>query len=168
VSTSRGNTALNHRSAVRAIVPLLGSRRVDTITPAAVATLVADLTGTRKRETVRKMLTTLAMVFDFAGVEPNPARDKVHVRLPREEKTEIQPPTAEHVQALHDVLPTRYRLPLLVFDATGMRLGELEALTWGDVDEGRCRWRVSQAVSKTGRERPARAVRCRHGACAAR
>ena len=35
------------------------------------------------------------------------------------------------------LLPPRYRLPLLVLDATGMRLGELEALTWGDVDEPR-------------------------------
>ena len=49
--------------------------------------------------------------------------------------------------------PTRYRLPLLVLDATGMRVGELEALTWGDVDEPRQRWRVSQAVAKTGRAR---------------
>lgn len=30
---------------------------------------------------------------------------------------------------------------------------ELEALTWGDVDEARSRWRVSQAVAKTGRAR---------------
>lgn len=34
-----------------------------------------------------------------------------------------------------------------------MRVGELEALTWGDVDEPRLRWRVSQAVAKTGRAR---------------
>ncbi len=33
----------------------------------------------------------------------------------------------------------------------GMRLGELERLTWGDLDEQRQRWRVSRAVSKTGR-----------------
>lgn len=55
--------------------------------------------------------------------------------------------------AVHALLPTRYRLPMLVLDATGMRLGELEQLTWGDVDEGRGRWRVAQAVSKTGRAR---------------
>ena len=30
-----------------------------------------------------------------------------------------------------------------------MRLGELEGLTWGDVDEQRGRWRVSKAVAKT-------------------
>lgn len=34
-----------------------------------------------------------------------------------------------------------------------MRVGELEQFTWGDVDEARSRWRVSQAVSKTGRAR---------------
>lgn len=55
--------------------------------------------------------------------------------------------------AVHDVLPASYKLPLLVLDATGMRLGELEGLTWGDVDEQRGRWRVSQAVSKTSRAR---------------
>lgn len=44
-----------------------------------------------------------------------------------------------------------YRLPLLVLDATGMRVGELEALTWGDMDEPRGRWRI--ATSKTGRPR---------------
>jgi integrase len=54
---------------------------------------------------------------------------------------------------VHRILPRQYRLPLLVLDATGMRVGELEALTWGDVDEQRGRWRVSQAVAKTGRAR---------------
>jgi integrase len=34
-----------------------------------------------------------------------------------------------------------------------MRVGELEALTWGDVDEFRGRWRVSRTVAKTGRAR---------------
>jgi integrase len=94
----------------------------------------------------------LGMVLDHAGIEPNPVRAKT-IKLPREQKTEINPPTAEHIEAVHSLLPTRYRLPLLVLDATGMRLGELEGLSWGDVDEGRLRWRVSQAVSKTNRPR---------------
>lgn len=38
-----------------------------------------------------------------------------------------------------------------ILDATGMRIGELEALTWGDVDEPHGRWRI--ATSKTGRPR---------------
>jgi integrase len=148
------NTRLQHRSAVRLLLPLLGDRRVDTITPTDVADLVATLTVKGKaRETVRKSLAALAMILAHASVTPNPARDKVKVRLPRQERPEIVPPTAAHVLAVHGLLPTRYRLPLLVLDATGMRLGELELLTWGDLDEPRQRWRVSRAASKTGRAR---------------
>lgn len=110
--------------------------------------LVATLGETRKRETVRKSLLVLGMVLDFAGITPNVARDKT-IKLPREERIEIKPPTAEHVERVLHVLPARYRLPLCVLDATGMRLGELEALTWGDVDESRVRWRVSAAAAKT-------------------
>jgi hypothetical protein len=35
----------------------------------------------------------------------------------------VAPPTAGRVLAVHLVLPARCRLPLLVFVATGMRLG---------------------------------------------
>jgi integrase len=91
------------------------------------------------------------MVLDHARVQPNPARDRLTVKLPREEKRQVQPPTADHVAAVIRLLPTRYRLPVAVLDATGMRVGELEALTWGDMDEPRGRWRI--ATSKTGRPR---------------
>jgi integrase len=93
------------------------------------------------------------MIFDYARIAPNPARDRTTVRLPREDKAELNPPTAEHVLAVHGALAPRYRLALLVLDATGMRVGELQALTWGDVDEPRGRWRVSQSVAKTGHAR---------------
>ena len=76
---------------------------------------------------VRKVLQATAMLFDHAGITPNPARDKTIVKLPRDVRPEVAPPTAEHVLAVHALLPSRYRLPLLVLDATGMRLGELEA-----------------------------------------
>ncbi len=144
------STRIQHRSSLRALLPLVGNRRVDNFTAADTADLVAELGKTRKKETIRKMIVHLAMIFDHEGVSPNPARG---VKLPFEQKRELQPPTAEHVEAVHRLLPPRYRLPLLVLDATGMRLGELQGLTWGDVDEPRGRWRVSQAVSKTSRAR---------------
>lgn len=145
---------MQHRTAIRKALPALGRRRVDAISAQDVADLVAGLDSEgAKRESIRKVVNAVAMVLDHAGVAPNPARDRVHVRLPREQRPEIAPPAAEHVLAVHALLPSRYRLPLLVLDATGMRLGELEQLAWGDVDERRGRWRVSQAVSKTGRGR---------------
>lgn len=155
VDVSEG-TAATHRVNLGRILPRLGDRRVDELEPADVAQLVADLHASGlKRESIRKTLATLAMVLDHAGRrgEANPARDRLTVRLPRETRPEINPPAAAHVEAVHALLPPSYRLPLLVLDATGMRVGELEALTWGDVDEGRQRWRVSQAVAKTGRAR---------------
>ena len=84
-----------------------------------------------KKQTIRKTVSVLAMVLrPRAGVQPNPARDRLIVKMPREERHQVQPPTADHVQAVVGLLPSRYRLPTLVLDATGMRVGELEALTW--------------------------------------
>jgi integrase len=147
-------TAATHRVNLGRILPKLGTRRLDTLEAADAAGLVTALhEDGLKRESIRKTIATLAMVLDYAKVSPNPARDKTTVKLPREDKVELNPPTAEHVLSVHHLLAPAYRLPLLVLDATGMRVGELEALTWGDVDEPRGRWRVSAASSKTGRAR---------------
>jgi integrase len=146
-------TATYHRSALRRARPLL-DRRIDEITAADVAELVGKLAGEGKaRATIQKTVTVLSMVLDHAGIVPNPARDRVRVKLPREDRPELAPPTGAHVESVYGLLPSAYRLPLLVLDATGMRVGELVGLTWGDVDEPRGRWRVSQTVAKTGRGR---------------
>ena len=147
-------TRTQQRTSVNRAVRILGSHPVDEITADDVAHMVVELNGEGlKPGYLRKILQATAMVFDHARVSPNPARDKLTVKMPREQAHEIVPPTAEQILAVHALLPSRYRLPLLVLDATGMRLGELEQLTWGDVDELRGRWRVSAAVSKTRRAR---------------
>ena len=136
------------------LLPRLGDVALDSIDAETVAALVAELHADGlKKQTIRKTVSVLAMILDHAHVQPNPARDKQTVRMPREERRHVEPPSAEHVEAVVRLLPSRYRLPTLVLDATGMRVGELERLTWGDVDEPRRRWRVSAAVSKTGRPR---------------
>jgi len=148
-----GGTAATHLVNLRRILPRLGDRALETIQPADVADLIAELHARgMARESIRKTKATLAMVLDFGGLKPNPARD-TSVKLPRDERAEVQPPTVSHVEAVLRLVPSGYRLPLLVLDATGMRVGELEALTWGDVDELAGRWRVSQAVAKTRRAR---------------
>jgi hypothetical protein len=74
-------TAVGHRVQLSRVLPTLGSRRVDEITPVDIARLVSELHAAgRKRETIRKSLTALAQVLDFAGVKDNPARDRIHVR----------------------------------------------------------------------------------------
>ena len=144
-------TAQTYRVALNRLQPRLGSVSLEQIDAQAVAALVAELHGAGlKRQTIRKSVSVLAMILDHERIEPNPARDRL-VKLPREAKRIVQPPDAATVEAAVRLLPARYRLPALVLDSTGMRIGELEALTWGDVDEPRGRWRI--ATSKTGRPR---------------
>jgi len=153
VDVSSG-TMQTYDVALGRLLPRLGDLTVERLDAQTVADLVAELHGAGlRKQTIRKTVSVLAMVLDHARVQPNPARDKLTIKLPREERRELHPPTAEHVEAVVRLLPTRYRLPTLLLDATGMRIGELEALTWGDVDEPRQRWRVSGAVAKTGRAR---------------
>jgi integrase len=150
-----GRTTRNHGVDLSRILPRLGDRPVASIAPSDVVELVAQLHDDGEglaRETIRKTIGTLAMVLDFHGVMPNPARDRT-VRMPREEPEEFSPPIASHVREVHRLLPRLYRLPLLVLDATGMRVGELEGLVWGDVDERAGRWRVRRAVAKTRQAR---------------
>lgn len=143
-------TAVNHRVDLNRIIPALGDRPPSEIRAASIASFVVELhTAGLARESIRKTLTTLAQVLDFAGITPNPARDRTIIRLPREDRPEVCPPTSGHVMAVSRLIPAAYRLPLLVLDATGMRVGELHGLTWGDVDEPEGRWRVSATVAKT-------------------
>jgi integrase len=117
------------------LLPRLGETAVDELDAQTVAGLVAELHGEGlRKQTIRKTVSVLAMILDHGRVEPNPARDKLTVKMPREARRHVEPPLSEHVEAVVRLLPTRYRLPALVLDATGMRVGELEGLTWGDVD----------------------------------
>ena len=76
-----------------------------------------------------------------------------HGSAPSCDESRSTRPDAGHVRVVFDLVPTDYRLPLLALDATGMRVGELEALTWGDMDEPGGRWRVRASTTKTRRAR---------------
>ena len=110
----RDSTAVQHRTALGRLLPVLGDRTVESITAGDVAEFVGKLAADGyARESIRKSVTALAMVLDCAGVQPNPARDRVQVRLPRQEPEEPEPPTAEHVEAVARLFPPAYRLALL-------------------------------------------------------
>jgi len=146
-------TAATHVVNLGRILPHLGDVPIDRVGVPEVSDLIGSLVKEKlARESIRKTRSTLAMVLDFAGVQPNPARDK-SVKLPRAEHVELTPPTADHVEAVHAILSGVNATALLVLDATGMRVTELERLLWGDVDEPAGRWRVRRSVSKTRQAR---------------
>jgi integrase len=145
------NTKTRHGLELNRIRPLLGSRRVDELRPGDVADFVTALVGDGyARGTIRKTLQTLAMIFDDAGVTPNPCRDK-HVRLPREEPEEINPPTAAHLEAVYRLLPSKHRLAFLFLDWSGARVSAIDLTRVFDYDEPRRRVRLRAATTKTRR-----------------
>ena len=84
---------------------------------------------------------TLRSVLEFADVEPNPVADR-HVRLPRKEVKVVEPPSADEVAAIIANAPKRWRLALRVLEQTGLRVGELQTLTW-EISTSRARGSVS-------------------------
>jgi integrase len=89
------------------------------------------------------------MVLDHAGVDPNPARDR-HLRLPRRERQELNPPTAGHVEAVFRALPQQHRLPYLWLEWSGARVSTVDSVRVGDYDERLRRVRLRASASKTG------------------
>jgi len=146
------STTVAHRTALNRVLPILGSRHIDRLQPGDVADLVAVLAGQGKaRESIRKSIAAVAMVLDHAGVQPNPARDRVTVKLPREEPEEPTPPTADHVAAVYRRIPAMHRLPLLFLDWCGARVSCIDTLLVGDYDAAQPRVRLRAATTKTRR-----------------
>jgi integrase len=137
----REGTRKTYDVALGRLRPRVGTLELVDLTPARVNELVEELVDAElERESIRKTLSVLAMIVDHEAIEPNPVRSPL-VKLPRRERKHVVVPPAEHVLAIHRRLPEKYRLPLVVLEATGMCVGELELLTWDDVDEPRGRWR---------------------------
>jgi integrase len=143
-----GGTRKVNNSHVLRMIPMLGDRDPDAITPADVQEWIASLG--LKPASMRVYLGTLRAVLDFAGVDPNPARDR-RVRLPRQETTVIEPPSAADVEAIIANVQARWRLPLRTLEQTGLRIGELHQLEWRDVDISGLRFRVRHGKTVTAR-----------------
>jgi integrase len=110
-----------------------------------------------KPDSLRRYRSTLRLVLDFAGVNPNPARDE-RVKLPYLEAEEIEPPTAKQFLAILDHSPASRRLPFIVMEQTGMEPGTTAKLAWGDVDVAESKFRLKRKNVKAQRASRARWV----------
>jgi integrase len=100
-------------------------------------------------KTVRARVNVLRQALDFAEIEPNPARHR-SIRLPAPADTDLVLPSAEAVLRLLSELPHKYRLPLVLLEQTGMRVGEGVSLERDDVDAPSLRFRI-KATNRRGR-----------------
>lgn len=151
IDVAAGTRAV-HRKALRHVLDAFAEREPASLSAAEVAAWVGALAGRLSPGTVAKALGALRMVLDHEDVQPNPARDR-RVRLPRQEREEIEPPSSAHVERILAACAPRHRLALIVLEATGMRVGELESLRWGDLDLDQERWRIARQHEKGRRGR---------------
>jgi integrase len=101
---------------------------------------------------VQQYVIALRLLLDFAGAEPNVARDP-RVKLPKQTREEPQPPSAEHMLAILEAIGERWRLLFITIEAGALRLGEAVSLRWGDVDAGNLRLRLPRSATKRDRAR---------------
>jgi integrase len=139
-------------SHLRKLGETFGDRDPHSITATDVAGWVAEQAETLKPGTIGQRLDVLKMLFDYIGIEPNPARDR-RVKLPKNVAEEANPPSDEHFLAIVDKLLPRWRLFFITIEQGGLRIGEACALRWADVDVAGRRLRLPRSATKTGTSR---------------
>jgi integrase len=132
------------------LVATFGNRDPAEITFADVQEWVAA--STSKASSIRQYLSTLRAVLDYAGLtgEANPARDP-RLRLPRQEREIVEPPSSADVEKIVANVSERFRLGLRTLAETGMRVGEAHSLEWQDVDVTNSRVRVRHGKTAAAR-----------------
>jgi integrase len=143
-------TLENYRTARERFLPLLGTCDPSRLSWQEIQQAVGDLASDLSPGSVRLYLGTLRQVLDYAGCDPNPARDK-RIKLPRREASIPEPPSESAVAAIIANAPPKWRLALRVLEQTGMRAGELGKLEWGDVDRAESRFRIRQGKTAAAR-----------------
>jgi len=143
-------TLENYRTHRTRLVKLLGSQEPHAIGWQDVQGAVTSLAGDLAASSLRGYLGTLRLVLDYADVDPNPARDR-RVKLPRIDSEIPTPPTGSDVAAIVANAPRKWQLAIRLLEQTGMRVGELGGLEWGDVDRSNLRLRISSGKTRAAR-----------------
>ncbi len=136
----------------RYLVPEFGDLKLDAITTAAVDGWKARLLQRLKPATVAGFITVLKRLLKVAErwevIEKAPRVDQV--RVPEEELDFLDFGEAEAFLAAAG----SWRLFMLTAMRTGLRVGELRALRWSDVNVERKRIRVARSYTRAGMGTP--------------
>ncbi len=146
------STAARYRSILnRHVLSEWGDWPLAEIRHSDVAAWVAGLNAHGLRPgSVRQIHRVLSLVLDSAVRDGRIAGNAAKgVRLPRQVRSEPRFLTAEDVALLVEAAGDD-GLPMAVLAFTGLRFGELAALTVGGVDLRRCRLNVSRGVTEVG------------------
>ncbi|MCW2960750.1 MAG: int [Thermoleophilia bacterium] len=157
----RETTRDDYRAALRLhIKPFFGRMRLTEIQPRDIKAFAFHLAGSGLSEaSVRRYMgplkALLATAFEDGLIRVNPATN-VRTAVPRthDDREHAKALSAEQLQRLIAAVDEEWR-PLIEFMATtGLRIGEVVALRWGDVDLDRGVFRVQRAFYKGNIDEP--------------
>jgi integrase len=136
--------------------PTLGSRKVNSVKPHDVALLVAELRNKGLSPwTIHGVLSPLSALFQYAiqneWTERNPVRALDKTQRPRIERKNRRILTGDEIARLLAATPARYRLAVATQVYTGLRVGELCGLVWGNVDFDAGLLRVEKQLGRDGK-----------------
>ncbi len=150
VALTRPKSLVFYRAKLRHVLPLLGETELSALTAADIRRMLATLqesglSATMLSHVRRTLHTTLAAAVSEGLLPRHPMRG---LRVPPRADYEARTLTVEQAQRLVTVARDHPLGPLItVALATGMRQGELLALTWDDVDLSSGEVRVSKSVA---------------------
>ena len=139
-SQLKPKTISSYRWAIdKVLVPRLGTKRLVDINVNHVAGLIADLQKEGKKAwTIRGVLTPLSRIMATAvrrGLAPaNPVAQLEKHELPKGDQARMEILDSDGIGRLLGVATATYKPLLATAVFTGMRIGELLALRWDDVD----------------------------------
>ncbi len=114
----------------RYLLPEFGQQPLIEVRPADIQLFVRRLSDRLAPASVRLIVAHLRSLFNEAVrdgvVESNPARQ---IRVPRQTRTLVRPPTLEQVRLLRAALPDRHRALVDLAAGSGLRQGECLGLT---------------------------------------
>ena len=117
------------------LLPVFGNKEVDKITRGEIKeftdTLLEDLTPKRTRMILNTLKAILDIAIDYEHILINPA-DKI--KLPKHKPMKMQPFTPDEVHILLSNSNGWFQNMVALALYTGMRQGEMIALTLGDID----------------------------------
>jgi integrase len=135
------------------IIPRLGRRSLASVRPLDVRRFVSEMIDAGYSPSrVRQARHLLGMLFSAAVENGAIASSPVAgVKIPREQRREMQILDANEVSLVAEAVPTRYRALVYLLAYGGLRWGEAAALRRGRMSLSRSRIQVAESVAETSK-----------------